>query len=461
MTTPRRRGSGAVDLFDVNCAHDRYGFRIPAELLDDYMNWRELRVHENEKRRREYAAILSSLHEPYFDLHAATLFRQGLPPDSRRAMWLQASGVGETLVRNAGLYESLLNARGDNEESNSARNQIELDVVRTFRNNRHMDGRKEARLRNVLRCYARHNRRVGYAQSMSLLAMVFLLLDFSDEEAFWMLDFVIGLMPDCYDRELSGTRADIEVLGYYVSKKLPELHNFFLRNGIPIEIYATPMFMCLYVGYVPYETLFRLWDRIMFNGVIELFKGALKFLHYLENEIYKVDGRDIDVIINHLLALHVSLVDADAALAVLPGKAKMEHGQVQLRRMRRRAENRKTQQRLRPRPVLSPATPVSSLPRANSSSLRRGISARAATIAISEFAGLAIETAEDLSSTSTSSSSTTTETESSEEEAAAPPTPAERQRPASSMMQRAQALRERAQQTTIRDVKDMDVSDSE
>jgi len=322
---------------------DRYGYKIPEHLHEDYEEWVTSTKDASKRRGEEYAAILYTLAEPYFDVNAEELFKKGIPPAMRRCMYLQATGVGNVIAHNRGRYDEILSLRsGVEEESLSARNSIANDVTRTFRSNVWLSNeRGETRLKNILTVYARYNRQVGYNQSMSYIVLGFLLLEFTDEEAFWMLDHVIReVLPDYFDAGMTGLLADIEVLDYYIRAKLPQLHSFFLRNFIEPQVYASPLFACMYVGYLPYETLFRMWDRIMFSGALELFRSALKFFFAIEASLLRTDHMDLDVIMKQLIQGHLNLFNSDFVLGRMPGKQELKPGHLRLRRMRVRERNR-------------------------------------------------------------------------------------------------------------------------
>lgn len=304
---------------------------------EEFLAFRKASEKDVIEKIQRYSEILECHSVPYYDLDAARLFREGIPPLMRRAVWLQITGVGAKIRRERGVYLSLLESEENSDDSGVARKQIEIDLDRTFGNNSKMNNEAtKTAMYNILWCYSRHNRSVGYCQSMMFIVSALLLVEFSEEEAFWMLDYIISMMPDCYDATLSGTAADTKVLSYYIEKKLPRLHEYLTSRNVDNSLYLTPMLMCLYVGYVPYETMFRVWDRIMFNGILELFRSALKFLNFIQEKIIAENlNCDENVeICQSIVRLHQLLVDADGALAIMPGKQEMEHGQLQFRRMR-------------------------------------------------------------------------------------------------------------------------------
>jgi len=340
---PKTAEATTSKLFDVNGnLRDSYGYIVPEKMQQVYIQWRKRTATEVQQRGEKCAHINDSPRFAYFDTELQALFKEGVPTHMRRRLWLQITGVGSKIAKSDALYERIL---ADAERDKSADFlkelvQIDLDIGRTFGENSQFNTPESiAKLRNVMLAYAKHNRQFGYAQSMNYIVSALLLLNFTEEETFWMFDHLMSLMPDCYDKEFSGIAADVEVLDYYIEAKLPRLHAFLRKHAIDKEMCLMPMFMCLYVGYVPYETMFCLWDRIMYGGIVELFRSALKFLNFIQPKILCKVGAENVAVINAVIEEHQALINPHEALAVMPGSQPLEAGQVQFRRMRQRERN--------------------------------------------------------------------------------------------------------------------------
>jgi len=350
LEQPRAVEASTANLFDVKGnLRDSYGYIVPEKMQQAYIQWRKRTANETQQRGEKFAHINDSLRFAYFDTELQTLFKEGVPTHMRRRLWLQITGVGSKIANSNALYQRIL---ADAERDKSAefykeRVPIDLDIDRTFGENCQFNTPESvAKLRNVMLAYAKHNRHFGYAQSMNYIILALLLLNFTEEEAFWMLDHLMLLMPDCYDKEFSGIAADLDVLDYYIEAKLPKLYAFFRKYGVDKEMCLMPMFMCLYVGYVPYETMFCLWDRIMYGGIVELFRSALKFLNFIQPRILCKIGTENVTIANAIIEEHQALINPHEALAVMPGSQPLEAGQLQFRRMRQREHNRLKKQEL-------------------------------------------------------------------------------------------------------------------
>lgn len=316
---------------------DRYGFLIPENLRAEYRAWRVQNGRENDKKIERYSHILNSDSDSYLDKELGQLIRSGVPPLHRRKIWARLAGIDWEMQHRPDYYRSLLDS-ADSILTGSAREQIGKDLGRTFPDNKRMaNAENEGKLRNILRAYAVHDPENGYCQGMNFLVSSFLILGFDEEEAFWMLCHVLRQFPFNFDTTLSGCTADTEVFAYYLRASMPKLHRFFARHSVDPALYFTPFVMTLYVGYMQYESTFRIWDRIMYNGPIEFFRCTLKMLNYMQSDIMEMEGSNNTEIVMRIFELLKSIVDLDVALASMPGKQRMEDGALQFRRQRARA----------------------------------------------------------------------------------------------------------------------------
>ncbi len=89
------------------------------------------------------------------------------------------------LRKRAGLYDALQQGNSEFEEL------IGKDMTRTLRNHEFFDRvETQQSLFNVLKAYAVFVPEFGYQQGVGYIASV-LLLQFGEEEAFWVLDYVL------------------------------------------------------------------------------------------------------------------------------------------------------------------------------------------------------------------------------------------------------------------------------
>ncbi|KAI5892609.1 TBC-domain-containing protein [Schizophyllum commune H4-8] len=218
------------------------------------------------------------------------LVHGGIPLVYRAKVWLECSGALE--MREPGLFQDLLAKEDASNES--VMGEIAKDVGRTMPLNVFFggDGAGVEKLRRVLIAYSRRNTSVGYCQGMNLITSTLLLVYGDEEDAFWVLAAIIErLLPeDFFSPSLLPSRACPMVLMDYVQDQLPKLHNHLLDLGIDLPAICFSWFLSLFTDCLPVETLFRLWDVFMVNGLDVLFRVALAILKNNEQELLQCES---------------------------------------------------------------------------------------------------------------------------------------------------------------------------
>ncbi|KAI6037680.1 small G protein signaling modulator 3 [Pisolithus marmoratus] len=183
------------------------------------------------------------------------LIRGGIPLAYRSKLWLECSGGLE--MREPGLFADLL-ARSDTHET--AVTEIEKDVGRTMPLNIFFggDGAGVDKLRRVLTAYSRRNPTVGYLHA-------------DEEEAFWHI-----LPEEFFSPSLLPSRACPLVLLDYVQEFLPKLFAHLAALGVDLPAICFSWFLSLFTDCLPIETLFRVWDVFLLDGLDVLFRKLLQ-----------------------------------------------------------------------------------------------------------------------------------------------------------------------------------------
>ncbi|KZT02541.1 TBC-domain-containing protein [Laetiporus sulphureus 93-53] len=212
------------------------------------------------------------------------LVRHGIPLVYRSKAWLECSGGLD--MREPGIFTDLL-AQSD-DESGVVR-EIEKDVCRTMPLNVFF-GRTGAgvdKLRRVLTAYSRRNPSVGYCQGMNLVTSTLLLIHADEEEAFWVLSAIIEriLPPDFFSPSLLSSRACPLVLQDYVQEHIPKLYHHLTELGVDLPAICFSWFLSLFTDCLPIETLFRVWDIFLVDGLDVLFRIAFGILRMNEQEL--------------------------------------------------------------------------------------------------------------------------------------------------------------------------------
>ncbi|OBZ72144.1 TBC domain-containing protein C4G8.04 [Grifola frondosa] len=212
------------------------------------------------------------------------LVRSGIPLAYRSKAWLECSGALE--MREPGVFFDLLAASDD---KSSVVREIEKDVGRTMPLNLFF-GRTGAgvdKLRRVLTAYSRRNPKVGYCQGMNLVTSTLLLIHADEEDAFWVLAALVEriLPEDFFSPSLLSSRACPLVLLDYVQEIMPKLCAHLTELGVDLPAICFSWFLSLFTDCLPVETLFRVWDVFLLDGVDVLFRIALSILRTNAQEL--------------------------------------------------------------------------------------------------------------------------------------------------------------------------------
>ncbi|RPD54813.1 TBC-domain-containing protein [Lentinus tigrinus ALCF2SS1-7] len=214
------------------------------------------------------------------------LVRNGIPLAYRSKAWLECSGALE--MREPGVFADLL---AECDPMSSVVREIEKDVCRTMPLNIFF-GRTGAgveKLRRVLMAYSRRNPAVGYCQGMNLVTSTLLLVHADQEEAFWVLTAIIEriLPEDFFSPSLLSSRACPMVLLDYVRELMPKLSAHLVELSVDLGAICFSWFLSLFTDCLPIETLFRVWDVFMVDGVDVLFRIAFAILRTNEQELLR------------------------------------------------------------------------------------------------------------------------------------------------------------------------------
>ncbi|KAH8094532.1 TBC-domain-containing protein [Cristinia sonorae] len=240
---------------------------------DGLIGFAQLGLSANRDERREFDRLI----------------RSGIPLVYRNKVWFECSGGLE--MKEPGLFYDLL---AENDDENHVLKEIEKDVGRTMPLNVFF-GRTGAgvdKLRRVLTAYSRRNKAVGYCQGMNLVTSTLLLVHADEEEAFWVLSAMIEriLPEDFFSPSLLSSRACPLVLMDYVQELLPKLHKHLTDLGIDLPAICFSWFLSLFTDCLPIETLFRVWDVFLVDGLDVLFRVAFAILRSNEDELLRCES---------------------------------------------------------------------------------------------------------------------------------------------------------------------------
>ncbi|XP_023687547.2 TBC1 domain family member 8 [Paramormyrops kingsleyae] len=208
--------------------------------------------------------------------NAWKLVAMGIPESLRGELWLTFSGASSELAAHRDQYAGLLKASMG--VSSLATEEIERDLHRSlpdhpaFQNDTGI-----AALRRVLTAYAHRNPKIGYCQSMNILASVMLLYT-KEEEAFWLLVAICErMLPDYFNRRVIGAQVDQSVFEELIRERLPELAE---RVGDLAVLSSASLswFLTLFVSALPFACAVRVVDCFFLHGVTAMLRLGLAVL---------------------------------------------------------------------------------------------------------------------------------------------------------------------------------------
>ncbi|XP_061168214.1 TBC1 domain family member 2B-like [Saccostrea echinata] len=221
------------------------------------------------------------------------MIRSGVPHEYKEAIWKGCANfyVGSIRDKLGPHYYKQNVAKFQSRFHDPSAKQIELDLLRTLPNNRFYENIESpgiSKLRNVLLAYSWHNTLIGYCQGMNRLAAIILLF-LSEEEAFWCLVAIIDfIMPqDYYSKTMLAAQADQRVLKDLIQEKLPRVASHLEQHSVDLSLFTFNWFLTVFIDNIPINTFLRIWDAFLYEGSKVLFRFAVAFFKYVEEDILK------------------------------------------------------------------------------------------------------------------------------------------------------------------------------
>ncbi|KAM5298477.1 TBC1 domain family member 2A [Ctenodactylus gundi] len=219
------------------------------------------------------------------------LLRAGVPREHRPRVWKWLIHLRVQHLHTPNCYQELL-SRGQACEHPAAR-QIELDLNRTFPNNKHFTCPTSSfpdKLRRVLLAFSWQNPTIGYCQGLNRLAAIALLVLEEEESAFWCLVAIVeSIMPaEYYTKTLTASQVDQRVLQDLLSEKLPRLMAHLGQHHVDVSLITFNWFLVVFADSLISDILLRVWDAFLYEGTKVVFRYALAIFKYNEEEILRL-----------------------------------------------------------------------------------------------------------------------------------------------------------------------------
>ncbi|XP_049584546.1 TBC1 domain family member 8 [Syngnathus scovelli] len=204
------------------------------------------------------------------------LIALGIPESLRGELWMTLSDTTSDLDSDPGYYAALVQTSMG--QSSLTTDEIERDLHRSLPDHPAFQNPTGiAALRRVLTAYAHRNPKIGYCQSMNILASV-LLLYAKEEEAFWLLVAICErMLPDYFNRRVIGAQVDQSVFEQLISERLPDLADHF-PDLSTLSSVSLSWFLTIFVSVLPFQSAVCVVDWFFFHGIKAIFQLALAVL---------------------------------------------------------------------------------------------------------------------------------------------------------------------------------------
>eukprot|EP01132_Coremiostelium_polycephalum_P006139 gene6139-7648_t len=204
-----------------------------------------------EKQRKEEIELFKQQKEEKQRARGIGTIRGLTPPSTRKSYYQHLHSIIRTANRLSTRFQSLP--------------EIDKDISRTFPGHPFFDSEEGKRkLTRVLQAYSFRNRKVGYCQSMNIVAgMLLYVMNKDEEEAFWMLSTIVeDYCQNYYSTNLLGSQVDMIVFDKLVQQHIPNVHQHLQNYCVSLPLLSTKWFMCLFIGVLPTEITLRIWDHL-------------------------------------------------------------------------------------------------------------------------------------------------------------------------------------------------------
>ncbi|CAG9464365.1 unnamed protein product [Pedinophyceae sp. YPF-701] len=218
------------------------------------------------------------------------MIRGGIPHELRPTVWPRLAGVDAKREKLGANYYSKL-VKKISKVPHAVKTQIDMDIHRTFPGHPLIKSPRGAdAMRRILLAYALHNPQVGYTQGMNYVAGFLLIVlggtdgdrlaSGGEETAFMILLCVIDdiLHSELFGDDLIGLHIEMAVLRALVSMRAPRVATVFERLQVPISVVCTEWFLGMFTRAMPSETVARIWDSVLSEGVKVVFRFSLGLL---------------------------------------------------------------------------------------------------------------------------------------------------------------------------------------
>ncbi|CAI5442820.1 unnamed protein product [Caenorhabditis angaria] len=182
---------------------------------------------------------------------------------------------------------------------------IRLDLPRTFPDNRFLKNEKTQKvLGRALFALAEHIPSIGYCQGLNFVAGIILLVINDEQKSIDLFIHLISQRKDYYGHNMIGLRRDLYVLHILMREFCPRIIVVLEKSDIGLELLIGKWFLCMFVESLPLETVLRIWDCLIYEGDVWLFKVSIILFRSVANQIS--EAKSIDQILTIIQSIGTS-----------------------------------------------------------------------------------------------------------------------------------------------------------
>ena len=169
--------------------------------------------------------------------------------------------------------------------------QINKDLNRTFYTEKFKYDNGKKMLNNILLATAFIRPEIGYCQGMNFI--VGALINFIDDEekCFWIfLYFIDNIeLKMLYKQNVPDYIIKLYQLNYYIKENYPKLLPHLKINQINPDIFFSKWILTIFSNFLPFETLYNVWDLFILDKWKAIFKFSIIIVHYMKEKLMNLD----------------------------------------------------------------------------------------------------------------------------------------------------------------------------
>lgn len=212
--------------------------------------------------------------------------KTGIPYENRKKIWLLLTDTIANMSRYKDYYKEIQNIF---DKSLPKMNKIiKMDIRRT--DSKNITENQKSQLERILKSLAKRNMEIGYCQGMNFISYYLLKMDFSEEETFWIMDYIINnLIPRDYYTNMIPLLADIKVLRYLLNERDPHFVRKLNDIGMDLNFMLTSPFLLIFTDINNLRLTTTIFDQFLVEGIILYFR--LMFVVFQETKFFLDDKK--------------------------------------------------------------------------------------------------------------------------------------------------------------------------